>query len=344
MFVRRNISLPNLFDWSWLHLAWLLMLSSAVALMYYFRIITFQLPWLPVSIIGTAVAIFIGFKNNSAYSRTWEARIIWGAIVNSSRTWGMYVDGYISNQFTQNKQSDETIHQIKQRLVYRHIAWLYALRSQLLMVTSWELAGQTGHTGNRAKYYQKKYGLGLIEEEVARIELKKFLPTDEHDRLMANANTAAQIINEQSRDLSKLREQGLINDFGHMELMKVLSHCYEHQGRCERIKKFPFPRQYANINRYFIGMFIFLFPFSMIPSLLEIDDLGIFIAIPITTVVGWVYVMMELVGDYSENPFQGMGFDIPMLSLCRTIEIDLLEMLGEKELPPSIGAKNGILM
>lgn len=344
MIVKRSITLSNLLDWSWLHIVWLLMLSSAVALIYYFKIITLQLPWLPVSIIGTAVAIFIGFKNNSAYARMWEARKIWGAIVNSSRAWGMYVDGYISNQFAENKQSDETIHQIKQRLIYRHIAWLYALRSQLLVTTPWELAGQKGHTGTRAKYYQKKFGLGLIKDEVTRIELGKFLPVSEHDRLIANTNTATQIINEQSRDLSRLREQGLINDFGHMELMKVLYHFYEHQGKSERIKKFPLPRQYANIDRYFIGIFILLFPFSMIPSLLEIGDWGIFIAISITTLVGWVYVMMELVGDYSENPFQGMAFDIPMLSLCRTIEIDLLEMLGEKELPPSIEAKNGILM
>jgi len=54
--------------------------------------------------------------------------------------------------------------------------------------------------------------------------------------------------------------------------------------------------------------------------------------------------MMEIVGDYSENPFQGMANDIPMLSLCRTIEIDLLEILGEKELPEPIEAKKGILM
>ena len=54
--------------------------------------------------------------------------------------------------------------------------------------------------------------------------------------------------------------------------------------------------------------------------------------------------MMEIVGDYSENPFQGMANDIPMMSLCRTIEIDLREMLGETELPPPIKAKNGVLM
>lgn len=61
-------------------------------------------------------------------------------------------------------------------------------------------------------------------------------------------------------------------------------------------------------------------------------------------IVGWVYIMMELVGDYSENPFEGLGNDIPMLSLCRIIEIDLKEMLGESNIPPNIEAKNGVLM
>ena len=55
-------------------------------------------------------------------------------------------------------------------------------------------------------------------------------------------------------------------------------------------------------------------------------------------------MMMELVGDYSENPFEGMGNDIPMLSLCRTIEIDLKEMLGAKDVPAAIQAKKGVLM
>ena len=54
--------------------------------------------------------------------------------------------------------------------------------------------------------------------------------------------------------------------------------------------------------------------------------------------------MMELVGDYSENPFEGLGNDIPMLSLCRTIEIDLLEMLGETDLPEPIKPINDVLM
>jgi putative membrane protein len=82
----------------------------------------------------------------------------------------------------------------------------------------------------------------------------------------------------------------------------------------------------------------------MIPELMKLGELGFWFSIPITALVGWIYVMMEVVGDYSENPFQGMANDIPMLSLCRVIEIDLREMLGETDLPPSIEAKGGILM
>jgi putative membrane protein len=129
-----------------------------------------------------------------------------------------------------------------------------------------------------------------------------------------------------------------------MELENILRSFYALQGKNERIKKFPLPRQYANMSRYFVGIFIVLLPFSMVPELLKLDTWGIWLSVPIAVLIGWVYVMMEVVGDYSENPFQGMANDIPMMSLCRTIEIDLREMLGEKDLPPAIEAKNGVLM
>jgi putative membrane protein len=60
--------------------------------------------------------------------------------------------------------------------------------------------------------------------------------------------------------------------------------------------------------------------------------------------VGWIYVVMEMIGDYSENPFEGLPNDIPMLSICRTIEIDLLQMNGEKEIPKPIQAKQHVLI
>ena len=129
-----------------------------------------------------------------------------------------------------------------------------------------------------------------------------------------------------------------------MEMENVLKSFYTLQGKNERIKKFPLPRQYANMSRYFVGILIMLLPFSMVPELMNTGSLGQWLAVPITALIGWIYVMMEVVGDYSENPFQGMANDIPMMSLCRTIEIDLREMLGETELPPAVEAKEGILM
>ena len=256
----------------------------------------------------------------------------------------MFVDGFITNQFSDKKHADDEIKGVKKRLVYRHIAWLYAHRSQLLVSAPWEHINQNFMYRMVARRYQKYYGVGLVADEVTKTELKNYLPEEEHDRLVNNVNTATQIINEQSRDLTKIREQGLIDDFRHMEMSNVLKKFYEFQGKNERIKKFPLPRQYANLSRIFIGIFIFLIPFTMVPMLMHIGYLGYANAILLTALVGWIYVMMEIVGDYSENPFQGMANDIPMLSLCRTIEIDLMEMLNESDLPKPIESKKGILM
>lgn len=274
----------------------------------------------------------------------WEARKIWGAIVNSSRAWGTTVKSYVSNQYRENtvRESNLLIH--KKRLVYRHIAWLYALRSQLLQVMPWEHASLRGPVGRKGRYYQKNFGVGLIDDDITQKELNQFLSEEEFTRVINYKNTATQLIDCQSQDLARLREEDLLNDFRQVELQQILNDFYVHQGKAERIKKFPLPRQYANMSFSFIIIFIFLLPFGMVSEFAKLGNWGIWFSIPFTVLVGWVYVVMELTGDYSENPFQGMANDIPMLSLCRTIEIDLLEMLGETNLPPAIEAKKGILM
>lgn len=344
MIVSKNISFSKLFKWTFGHIVWLLLFTGSVALLYKFEIIRFQIPWLPVSVIGTAVAFYVGFKNNQAYDRMWEARKIWGGIVNDSRSWGMLIDGFISNQFTKKEVSSEEIQSIKKRLIYRHIGWLYAHRSQLLVPTPWEHVSQKGLIGFSAKRAQNEFGIGLIDDEVSKSQLKCFLPENEYKNLINKANTATQIINEQSKELQKLRELDLLDDFRQMQLTDLLKNFYTLQGKNERIKKFPLPRQYANMSRVFVWIFIGLLPFSMIPELMTLSNIAIWASIPVTALIGWVYVMMEIVGDYSESPFQGMANDIPMLSLCRIIEIDLREMLHETDLPPSITAKKGILM
>lgn len=347
MFIQKNISLKRMWRFSGGHIIWMTIWAIVVTVFHeLFHPRWMNIPWLPLSIIATAVAFYVGFKNNNAYDRLWEARKIWGAIVNSSRMWGTTVKGFVTNHFNDgDKLNADELLSIKRELLYRHCAWLYALRSQLLIPTSWEHVSQTNkHIRNTAKRRIKELGVGMYDDEYTNIELHKFLKQDEFTKVIEFKNTATQLIDNQSQQLHSLREKNLIDDFRHMELQNILNEFYTHQGKAERIKKFPLPRQYGSVSLWFVGIFIFLLPLGMVSEFHKMGEFGAWLSIPFTVLVSWIYLMMELVGDYSENPFEGLGNDIPMLALCRTIEIDLREMLGETDLPEGIKPKNGVLM
>ena len=345
MYVQKNFGFRNVMKFAGHHLIWMTGWVALVVFAYeYFDMHWLKIPWLPISVIGTAVAFYIGFKNNQAYDRLWEARKIWGAIVNDSRAWGSAIMSFLSDQFTDENITEEDLGNIKKDLIYRHIAWLYTLRSQLLIPTSWEHLQQGGYVGRYAKQRQKTFGVGLFDDEHTHDTLVKFLQNDDFNKLIEHQNTATQIINKQHLELAKLRKRGIIDDFRHIDLQNILKSFYDHQGKSERIKKFPLPRQYGSMSSIFVGIFIFLLPFGMVSEFSKLGEVGTWISIPFTVLVSWVYLVMELVGDYSENPFEGMGNDIPMLSLCRTIEIDLFEMMGETDIPPAIQPKSNVLM
>lgn len=345
MFINKNFSILRTIRFTGIHIIWLSLWIGSVATFFYFtdcRLLS--IPWKPVAMIGTAVAFYVGFKNNQAYSRLWEARKIWGGIVNSSRILGATVTSFINNQFLESKFTTEQLKEIHQKIIYRHIAWLYILRKQLLVPTSWEHISQGGFHKQLAEKRMNQFGLNAFDEDIKK-SLQEYLKHDDVKSLTKKQNVATQIIQKQSLELSDLRSKGLLDDFRHTELQKTFNDFYVHQGKAERIKKFPLPRQYGSMSVIFIRIFIFLLPFGLIPEFDKLGPHGIWMSIPIIVAVSWVYIMMELIGDYSENPFEGLGNDIPMLSLCRTIEIDLKEMLGETEnLPKPIQPRDGVLM
>ncbi len=344
MFINKHFDVKGLLRFTGGHIIWLTAWATlVVALFEFFHWEWLHIPWLPLSVIGTAVAFYVGFKNNSSYDRLWEARKIWGAIVNESRSWGASVKAFVNNKSVEGVSQDE-VNLIHKKLIYRHIGWLYALRSQLLIPTPWEHINQNRFVKRATEKRRKRYGVNLFNDGVTEEELEEFLPPDELQRLIEYKNTATQIIDQQSQDLAELRSKNLINDFTHVELQKLLQLFYTHQGKAERIKKFPLPRQYGASSFIFVAIFIFLLPLGMVSEFHKLGEMGAWLSIPFTVLVGWVYLMMELIGDYSENPFEGLGNDIPMHSLCRVIEIDLRQMLGETEVPPPIQSKNGVLM
>ncbi|MDQ1139353.1 bestrophin family protein [Pedobacter agri] len=339
MIVKKTITLKGIFEFAGHHIYWLTAYMFIISVLY--KVVGWQwisIPWLPVSLIGTAVAFYLGFKNNQSYDRVWEARKIWGGIVNSSRSWGMMVNSFILN----SQLTDEEVRKIKTRLTYRHIAWLYILREQLLVSTQWEHVNLKHLFGKIAVQRRERFGIGQFKNYLnEKQKANYYVDAAEWDNA---ANKATQIINLQSQDLAQLHEEETLHMRRQIELQKILSDFYDHQGKAERIKKFPIPRQYANMSFIFTCIFIFLLPLGIVAEFAKLEEAGVWLMIPFGTIVGWIYVVMELIGDYSENPFEGLGTDIPMLSICRTIEIDLLQMLGETELPQPIQPVNDILM
>lgn len=342
MIVRKTLSLTAIFRFAGHHLWWLITYMVLVSILY--KIAGWHwisTPWLPVSLVGTALAFYIGFKNNQSYDRVWEARKIWGAIVNSSRSWGTMVNAFVCNS-TDTRYTAAEINQLKKQLIYRHIAWLYTFREQLLVPTQWEHVSLRGHFGKIARKRQELEGVGLYKDYLNETQKQNYFFDDEE--LHTAANKATQLINLQSQQLAALEEQAVLHMRKQLDLQKVLSDFYDHQGRAERIKKFPIPRQYANLSFIFNCIFILLLPLGIVAEFSKLGDAGVWLMIPFGTIVGWIYVLMELIGDYSENPFEGLGTDIPMLSICRTIEIDLLQMIGETDIPKPIQPVKDVLM
>ncbi len=323
------------------HLYWLTAWMLAVTAIYNLTHWTWiAIPWLPVSVIGTAVAFYVGFKNNQAYDRLWEARKIWGAIVNNSRSWASMVKAYIGNEGPDQQQ----VQLIKKKIIFRHIGWVYMLREQLLVPTQWEHVSLNWRFGSFNRRRRDRFGAGAFQHLVDEVKMENYIPESEWLENAGFANKATQIIDRQSQELAKLNREGLLDLLKQIELQKLLNDFYDNQGRAERIKKFPLPRQYGSLSFIFVCVFIFLLPFGIVGEFSKLGNTGMWLAIPFGVLIGWVYVVMELIGDYSENPFEGLSNDVPMLSICRTIEIDLLQMLGETDIPHPVTAKNGILM
>jgi putative membrane protein len=298
-----------------------------------------KIPWVPISLIGIAVSFYVGFKNKAAYDRTWEARKIWGGIVNSSRSWGIMVNGFVTDEFLKQDVLNFEIEEVRRRLIYRQIAWLYRLKRQLRILKPWE---HNKYVNRRYREYINE----LFPNQDESIEIERFLINDDVERILKSANGCSQILYCQSEDLKKIKQLGLVDSFRHVEMQKMLTEFFTLQGKCERIKNFPLPRQYASSSVYFVYIFILLLPMGLLSvfSNTNLNEYMIWGVVPFTTLVGWVFWMMERVGDYAENPFENLAFDIPMTSLVRTIEIDLREMLNEMDIPKPILSKDDFIV
>lgn len=296
-----------------------------VVLREYAGLTELRIPWVPIALIGTAVAFYLGFKNNSSYERLWEARKIWGGIVNTSRAWAVAARDFVTAREAAAPVSEDQLHATHCQLILSHIAWVHALTLQMREQREWE------HTGSKTNAIRKTLGTLVTAQSYER--LRPLLGDEVFERVRAKKNTAVHILGQQSQTLRELRERGWIEDFRHMELQALITEMYALQGKSERIKNFPFPRQYATVNLFFVWLFILLLPFGMVDLFNAMGTGFIWLTIPFTTIVAWVFHTMEMIGDYSENPFEGTYNDVPISAIAVGIEIDLRELIDDTELP-----------
>jgi ion channel-forming bestrophin family protein len=189
-------------------------------------------PYIPVSVLGGAISVLIGFRNTSAYQRWWEARTIWGGIVNTSRTFGRQA---ISLLRPNSPEEESELAAMRIRIAVYQIAWVNALRCQL--------RGQD------------------VLTEIARL-----LSADELDSLRGKPQVAIEILKRISLCLKECFERGWLDSIRFSAMDATLTELTNGQGASERIKTTPLPRQYDMLPSVLLGIYCLLLPFGIVES------------------------------------------------------------------------------
>ena len=327
MYVKRYFSYQILYFISWRMILW--SLFTGLLALYTYRYLGWEwvaIPWLPVSLIGTAVAFYVGFKNNQSYDRVWEARKVWGSIVNLSRSFGAAVRSFMQHGRAKEIPQNEIDREVR-TLILRHIAWLHAVKHAMRQRTVWE--HNLIASVRQRKFFEKHIDFSSFEKDAGPC-----LSEEELKAVMSKKNIATQLLDKQAQHIANLRGRRFLDEFEQIELQKLITDMYAEQGASERIKNTPLPRQYSTSSHVFILIFTYLLPFAMLQEFEKLDGGNlIWLMLPFNLIVSWVFSLMEYTGDYSENPFEGLLNDVPIYSIVRNIEIDLKEMIDEPNIP-----------
>jgi ion channel-forming bestrophin family protein len=259
----------------------------------------------PVGAFGTVIGIIVGFRNASAYGRWWEARTLWGAIVNRSRTFARQVLTTMSAAADAPAAEQQEVKQVQRDLVLHQVAYVHALRQQLR---------------------------GL--DPVAAVA--HLIPKEDLLELAREKNLALTLQTRMSRMLVAARQRGWLDEWQWQAIDQSLASLMDSQGGAERIKNTPMPKQFDFFPRLFVQIYCLILPIGMVPSLGWYTPLG-------STLVGFMFLALERIGRVLEDPFENKIYDISMTAITCTIEINLRQLLGETELPPPIQPVGGIL-
>jgi putative membrane protein len=274
------------------------------------------IPWGIVFLLGTTVALSAGFKNLQTYNRNQDAQLVWCAIWSGSRAFGLACRDLIPDAWA------------GKRLVSRHLGWLATLRHEMRQPKPWEASEKPYNVEYRRHYDVPEHAQSLPDE------LARYLVADEAALVLESHGKPYQVLALQSADAARLLGEGVINASAFAELQRATREFNDLQGKTERIKNYPYPRQHAFIHAVFVRILCVLLPFGMVSELERLHassgGWAVWLAIPLSALIGWMYAALDQVGEATENPFEGGANDIPISEICDALERDLHEAWGER--------------
>jgi putative membrane protein len=277
----------------WRPLLGLFVWDVIVTITYY--VLPFHAPALPLTLFGTALALFLGFRDNSAYQRWWESRGLWGLMINASRNLA---------RMARNMLPEPEGHDMKRTIVLRQIAYVNALRCQL-------------------------------RKQPAPPEVLRFLSKEEASFALERTNIANGLLDGTGRRIDIARRNGWIDTIQQTQFEAILVDIANAQGGMERIKNTPLPNQYRFFPSLFTRLFCVLLPIGLVETLGYATPVG-------STIAGLMFLAVLQIGDDLVDPFADTIHDVPLNAMCRTIEIDLLQAIGDPA-PEPLTPDKGVL-
>ncbi|AHE56902.1 bestrophin family protein [Sphingomonas sanxanigenens] len=225
MIVGRTPRIRLTYNLAWQTLIALFVWDVAVTIFYYLS--PFRAPALPLSVFGTALALFLGVRVNSAYQRWWEGRGLWGLMVNVSRSYTRSVLAFLPG--------DAAGTALKHGLVARQIAYVHALRRQL-------------RRQDPAPEVRRVLGDGDIPE-------------------LERRNPANAILDGSDQRLAEATRNGWIDTIQQTQIERMFVDMANAQGGMERLKNTPLPAQYRSFPKFFTRLFCILLPIGLVETL-----------------------------------------------------------------------------
>jgi len=251
---------------------------------------------IPFTLIGLPISIFLGFRNNAAYDRFWEARKLWGELLLRSRNLSRQCQSLID--YPNPALASNGLTDIRVRIIFRTIAYCHALRD-------------------------------LLRNQQSKAEMQQWLSPAEFKQLDTNKNKPDLLMLNMGQDLRQSLKENRIEACLAANLDNTLSALTAAGAACERIRNTPIPFSYTLLLHRTAYIYCFLLPFGLV------DSIG-FMTPFVVAIVAYTFFGLDALGDEIEEPFGLESNDLPLDAICRTIEIELRQSLHDRNIPESL--------